>query len=613
MKPILLLLTICFYTTSNCQPLVRIEQQGKTGFIDTSGNVIINPRYESAGEFSQGYAPVRENGLYGYIDRKGNYIIPPTYDFAEPLKNNIASLYIDGKASYIVLERNKLVHKEVDELNKNSSDKLYYISTNEGGIILNKNGKEILSGVRYAVLDSANNVAIVEDNEHNQSSDNLQEQKSIGLIGYNGKFVIPYGIYSHIEHLGNGYTIVRDRKNMFNGLANTKGEVLFTIDDTVGHLSGIVSDGLMLCYLYKSKRPYDTYPAYLDTTGKIIISDTNYSGYEQFKYGRVFMRYKDQGYALLDTKGNRLNKELYDRRYGYFEKGVMLVQIGDKQLLIDTNGNTLREFEHDEINRYSIKDGKFIFGTETDDGTRLYGMSDFKGNIIIKPIMTEYETEFSENVLHAIVGGQLTYINQNGRIIWQREADYSTTILNTDYMARGYFYALPYQRAQAGNTDMAYQNPKVITSKNNFPPDKLSLTIRTEDTIIAGPFCFTVYIANNTNQDFNFNAQDGRLYMNMQALKDGKWKDIEYLPSSWCGNSYHTIKLESGLYWGLPAPIHDGRIKTKLRAKLRYIDPNNKKNEITIYSNEVDGKVNPAQFWRKREYYSMGLMDPYND
>lgn len=60
-----------------------------------------------------------------------------------------------------------------------------------------------------------------------------------------------------------------------------------------------------------------------------------------------------------------------------------------------------------------------------------------------------------------------------------------------------------------------------------------------------------MYVVNNTTNKITFNAQDSRLYMKMQAKDSaGEWKDIEYLPSSWCGNSLMpkmaiTIKAEN--------------------------------------------------------------------
>jgi hypothetical protein len=61
------------------------------------------------------------------------------------------------------------------------------------------------------------------------------------------------------------------------------------------------------------------------------------------------------------------------------------------------------------------------------------------------------------------------------------------------------------------------------------------------------------------------------IYMTMQALDEHKiWRDIEYIPSSWSGNSYHQVFLGKNEYWEFEAPLYDGAMKTKLRLKLLY-------------------------------------------
>jgi hypothetical protein len=105
----------------------------------------------------------------------------------------------------------------------------------------------------------------------------------------------------------------------------------------------------------------------------------------------------------------------------------------------------------------------------------------------------------------------------------------------------------------------------------------------------------------------------------MKSNEKGIWKDIEYLPSSWCGNSYHTLTLEKMNYWAFTTPKYEGEIKTKLRIELKYLDPKEKsgkrrnRKEMTIYSNEFEGSINPGQFWNKQPYYPNGIMDPYYD
>ena len=192
-------------------------------------------------------------------------------------------------------------------------------------------------------------------------------------------------------------------------------------------------------------------------------------------------------------------------------------------------------------------------------------------------------------------------------------------------MNRGYFYA--YSRptkknGRSGGWAKSRNTPFKISKKDSFPAKILSVAVHPEikDTVFGDYNGIAVFIANTTKNKINFSAQDSRLYMKVQAKNSkGNWVDIEYLPSSFCGNSYHTLTLEPKYYWKFLTPVYEGDFKTKLRIELKYFDPEDKsdnhweRKEITIYSNEYDGYVNPGQFWRKRDYFPGGIMDPYLD
>lgn len=53
--------------------------QGKWGFADEDGKLVIDYMYEDAQSFQNGYAAVCVDGLWGYIDEDGNQIIEPTF------------------------------------------------------------------------------------------------------------------------------------------------------------------------------------------------------------------------------------------------------------------------------------------------------------------------------------------------------------------------------------------------------------------------------------------------------------------------------------------------------------------------------------------------------
>src|SRR5687768_7638997 len=78
-----------------------ITINGKKGFINTLGEVVIQPRFQDANDFSEGLCAVRENGLYGFINTQGELSIPAIYDYATIFKDGLALVYLDGKPLFI--------------------------------------------------------------------------------------------------------------------------------------------------------------------------------------------------------------------------------------------------------------------------------------------------------------------------------------------------------------------------------------------------------------------------------------------------------------------------------------------------------------------------------
>lgn len=65
---------------------VRIND--KWGFIDKDGNIVIEPQYEAARSFSNGFAAVQYAGKWGFIDQEGKMVIEPTFDNAKDFNSN---------------------------------------------------------------------------------------------------------------------------------------------------------------------------------------------------------------------------------------------------------------------------------------------------------------------------------------------------------------------------------------------------------------------------------------------------------------------------------------------------------------------------------------------
>jgi len=61
------------------EALFPIYQGGKWGYIDKSGDYVINPQFDYAWDFSEGLARVRIGDRRGYIDKTGMFVWGPSY------------------------------------------------------------------------------------------------------------------------------------------------------------------------------------------------------------------------------------------------------------------------------------------------------------------------------------------------------------------------------------------------------------------------------------------------------------------------------------------------------------------------------------------------------
>ena len=61
--------------------LFPVTVGGRWGFVDKSGQTVINPQFDRAEVFADGLAPVRM-GRWGYVDPSGKVVINPQFDNA---------------------------------------------------------------------------------------------------------------------------------------------------------------------------------------------------------------------------------------------------------------------------------------------------------------------------------------------------------------------------------------------------------------------------------------------------------------------------------------------------------------------------------------------------
>lgn len=81
--------------------LALIEKDGKLGFVDLNGKLVVPFYFEEAYNFSEGLACVKYNGMWGYIDTKGEVFMPFIFDHASPYQWGRAEVVYRGNVSKV--------------------------------------------------------------------------------------------------------------------------------------------------------------------------------------------------------------------------------------------------------------------------------------------------------------------------------------------------------------------------------------------------------------------------------------------------------------------------------------------------------------------------------
>jgi len=83
--------------------LFPVVVNGLTGFIDSTGRMIIQPRFSTTFPFSEGLAAVELAGVWGYIDTTGAMVIQPRFDYASAFSEHLAWVIIGDHRGFIDL------------------------------------------------------------------------------------------------------------------------------------------------------------------------------------------------------------------------------------------------------------------------------------------------------------------------------------------------------------------------------------------------------------------------------------------------------------------------------------------------------------------------------
>ncbi len=150
--------------------LASVKLKGLYGFIDSEGNLVIEPAYDEGGHFSDGIALVRKNGLYGGIDKNNNSVIPFEYSAAILVSEDLISVKKNGFYGAIDKNNNVIIPFEYSEpLLSLESENLISVKKNEKYGCINLKGEIIIDFVSNQPIEiysasGKDKIAIITEN-----------------------------------------------------------------------------------------------------------------------------------------------------------------------------------------------------------------------------------------------------------------------------------------------------------------------------------------------------------------------------------------------------------------------------------------------------------------
>lgn len=250
---------------------------GRCGMIDSSGNIIVPPKWESLSPMKNGRITARMNGKWGFLDEKGKVVISLIYDFVQMFSEKYAFTVYNNQTVCI---------------------------NTDGEIVFN------LSSVNseYSALPFSEGHAIVYDHR----------KAKYGAVDYEGKIVLPM-VYQYLSSCKSGlFVACYDGKTKY--IDRNGNSVINATHDNNGPFFGdyawFSDDGLFGC---------------IDKFGKVIIP-ARYDNPIIFRDGLAEVK-KDGKWGYINILGDIVIPIIYDSVNPFVDGKAIVMKDNDVFLI----------------------------------------------------------------------------------------------------------------------------------------------------------------------------------------------------------------------------------------------------------------------------------------
>lgn len=321
--------------------LVSVCKDGKWGYMDKSGEIVIDCQFEDAGIFNDdGLARVAVNGKYGYIDKTGAYVINPQYDDGRPFSDGFACVKQGDKFGYVNTLGEVVISFQYDNAYSFNNGYAVVVVGSTWGII-NEAGKYVVNPqydtgtygleVIYAMS------ALFDDDIDSVLIPVLKDEK-YGYIDINGNVIINFQFDGALTFGENGYALV------------CMGEKYGLIDKTGKYVINTKYDDLSPCgddlYCFEENGKYGLVSADGTEVAAAQFDDDIASigdGYFVVDLG--------DGSGVIDATGTYIINPT-NQYLGGYKNGLMIVQNNDKYGYINLAGETVVDCQFDDASEF---------------------------------------------------------------------------------------------------------------------------------------------------------------------------------------------------------------------------------------------------------------------